>query len=226
MTTTLPSEIQLRAALAQRVLVLDGAMGTEIQRHKLVERDFRGERFAAHGRDLKGDNDLLVLTRPDVIQAIHEDYLAAGADIIETNTFNATAVAQADYGMEGLVYELNLEAARVARRATAKHTSAARPRFVAGAIGPTNRTLSISPRVNEPAYRALSFDELRAAYAEQVRGLVDGGVDLLLVETAFDTLNMKAAILAIDEVAEARGQRLPVVLSVTITDRSGRTLSG
>jgi 5-methyltetrahydrofolate--homocysteine methyltransferase len=221
-------EARLRDLLARRVLVLDGAMGTEIQRYKLGEADFRGERFKDHGRDLKGDNDLLALTRPDVVRAIHEAYLAAGADVIETNTFNANAIAQADYALEAIVYDLNREAARLARAAADVATARTpdRPRFVAGAIGPTNRTLSISPRVNEPAYRAVTFDQLREAYAEQVRGLVDGGVDLLLVETAFDTLNMKACLIAIEESFAARGQRLPVMLSVTITDRSGRTLSG
>jgi 5-methyltetrahydrofolate--homocysteine methyltransferase len=219
---------RLNALLARRILVLDGAMGTMIQRHELGEADFRGDRFADHPRDLKGDNDLLSLTRPDVILGIHRQYLEAGADIIETNTFNGTAVAQADYGMEAHVYELNVASARLAKQAAAEWTAKTpeRPRFVAGAVGPTNRTLSISPDVNDPAFRAITFDALRDAYREQVRGLVDGGVDVLLVETIFDTLNAKAAIVAIDEVFHEQGVELPVMLSVTITDRSGRTLSG
>ena len=214
--------------LSQRILVLDGAMGTMIQRHKLSEADFRGERFARHPRDLKGDNDLLVLTRPDAIREIHDQYLEAGADIIETNTFNSTAVAQADYGLESIVYELNAEAARLAKAAAAAWTAKTpdKPRFVAGSIGPTNRTLSISPDVNNPSLRAITFDELRAAYEEQVRGLIDGGVDLLLLETIFDTLNAKAGIVAIENVFEEKDVRLPLMISVTITDRSGRTLSG
>jgi 5-methyltetrahydrofolate--homocysteine methyltransferase len=222
--TTIEDRIQ--SLLRERVLVLDGAMGTEVQKRKLSEADFRGARFADHPKDLRGNNDLLVLTRPDVVTAIHEDYLAAGADIIETNTFSGTSIAQADYALEHVVYELNKEAAKLARAAAAKFSTASKPRFVAGAIGPTNRTLSISPKVNEPAFRAVSFDELRDAYREQARGLVDGGSDVLLIETAFDTLNMKAAILAVEELFAATGTRIPVMLSVTITDRSGRTLSG
>ena len=214
--------------LTKRLLVLDGAMGTMIQRHQLQEADFRGDRFGAHPRDLKGNSDVLVLTRPDVIAGIHREYLDAGADIIETNSFNAQAISQADYALEPLVYEINLAAARLARveadRMTARTPD--RPRFVAGSMGPANRTLSISPEVNNPAFRAISFDQLKDAYAEQVRGLVDGGVDVLLVETIFDTLNAKAALVAIDEVAAATGRRLPLMISVTITDRSGRTLSG
>ncbi len=223
-----PVRAQLDALLARRVLVLDGAMGTMIQRHKLGEADFRGDRFVEHPRDLKGDNDLLSITRPDVVLGIHRQYLEAGADIIETNTFNGTAVAQADYGLEALVYELNVASARLAKQAAAGWTAKTpeRPRFVAGAMGPANRTLSISPDVNDPAYRALTFDALRDAYREQVRGLVDGGVDVLLVETIFDTLNAKAAIVAIGEVFDEKGVELPVMISVTITDRSGRTLSG
>jgi 5-methyltetrahydrofolate--homocysteine methyltransferase len=218
--------------LARRILLLDGAMGTMIQRHRLEEADYRGERFRDHPRELRGDNDVLVLTRPDLVRAIHEAYLEAGADIIETDTFNATAVSQADYGLEGLAYELNVAAARLAREAADAWTRRTpdRPRFVAGAIGPTNRTLSISPRVDDPAYRAVTFDALREAYAEQVRGLLDGGVDLLLVETIFDTLNAKAALVAIADELEARYGRPeagpPVMISVTVTDRSGRTLSG
>ncbi len=218
----------LHAALARRILILDGAMGTMIQRRGLGEADFRGERFAAHPQDLKGDNDLLALTRPDVIEAIHDDYLAAGADIIETNTFNGTAIVQADYGLEPIVYELNREAARVARRAAARWTARTpeRPRFVAGAIGPTNRTLSMSPDVNDQTFRATTFEALRDAYAEQARGLVDGGCDLLMIETIIDTLNAKAAIFAVREVFDEKGVELPLMLSVTITDRSGRVLSG
>ncbi|MGE5813655.1 MAG: methionine synthase, partial [Acidobacteriota bacterium] len=221
---------QLDAILKRRILVLDGAMGTMIQRYKLQDADYRGERFREHRRELKGDSDVLVLTRPDVISAIHEEYLAAGADIIETNTFNANAISQADYGLEDVVYELNVAATKLARAAAEAWTkkTPAKPRFVAGSIGPTNRTLSISPDVNDPAFRATTFDAVRSAYADQVRGLVDGGVDLLLVETIFDTLNAKAALVAIEDVlAEVpAASRPPVMISVTITDRSGRTLSG
>src|SRR6185295_4679786 len=218
----------LNRALSQRLLILDGAMGTMIQRRGLTEQDFRGERFASHAGDLKGNNDLLVLTRPDVIGDIHREYLAAGADIIETNTFNSNAISQADYKLEPICYELSVAAARLAREAAAEFTAKTpdRPRFVAGAFGPANRTLSLSPDVNNPAFRAITFDQLRAAYADQARGLIDGGVDLLLVETIFDTLNAKAAIVAIQEVQEEKGVTLPLMISVTITDRSGRTLSG
>ncbi|MEW5983198.1 MAG: methionine synthase [Acidobacteriota bacterium] len=218
----------LRQILRERVLVLDGAMGTMVQRHHLGDRDFRGLRFLEHPRELKGDNDLLVLTQPGIIEGIHHAYLDAGADIIETNTFNGTAVAQADYGLEGVVYELNVEAARLARRVADEWTRKTpdRPRFVAGAIGPTNKTLSISPDINNPAHRAVTFATLREAYAEQARGLLDGGCHVLLVETIFDTLNAKAALVAIAEVFEARESQVPVMISVTITDRSGRTLSG
>jgi len=219
---------QLAEIARQRIVVLDGAMGTMIQRYRLSEDDYRGPRFRSHPKDLRGNNELLVLTRPDVIEEIHRQYLDAGADLIETNTFSANAVSQSDYGLESVAYELNLEAAQLARRAADAATARTkdRPRFVAGAIGPTNRTLSISPDVNDPALRSITFDELRAAYAAQTRGLIDGGVDLLLVETIFDTLNAKAAIFAIEEVFEAKATRLPLMLSVTITDRSGRTLSG
>ncbi|HLK12458.1 MAG TPA: homocysteine S-methyltransferase family protein, partial [Candidatus Binatia bacterium] len=219
---------RLESLLAERILVLDGAMGTMIQRHGLAEGDYRGERFARHSHDLRGDNDVLVLTRPDVVAGIHDAYLAAGADLIETNTFNATAIAQADYGLGPLVREINVAAARLARAAADAWTGRTpeRPRFVAGAIGPTNKTLSISPDVNDPTFRSVTFDAMRDAYAEQVRGLVEGGCDLLLIETIFDTLNAKAALVAIEDVfAEAR-VRLPLMISVTITDRSGRTLSG
>jgi 5-methyltetrahydrofolate--homocysteine methyltransferase len=221
---------RLRAACERRILVLDGAMGTMIQRHRLVEADYRGERFAHHPKDLKGNADLLVLTRPDVIAGIHREYLAAGADMIETNTFSATAVAQHDYGLEALAYELNVAAARLAKSVTAEFDTPERPRFVAGSIGPLNRTLSISPDVNDPAARNLTFDEARLAYADQVRGLLDGGADVLLVETIFDTLNAKAALVAVSEVLAERGlspeRDIPVMISVTIVDKSGRTLSG
>jgi 5-methyltetrahydrofolate--homocysteine methyltransferase len=219
---------RLESLLRERILILDGAMGTMVQRHGLEEADYRGERFAAHAVDLKGNNELLVLTRPDVIAGIHDAYLAAGADVIETNTFNAQRVSQADYALESLSHELNVAAARLARRAADAWTARTpdRPRFVAGAIGPMNKTLSLSPDVNDPSFRAVSFAEVRDAYAEQVRGLLDGGVDVLLVETIFDTLNAKAALLAIDTVQRERGTALPVLISVTITDKSGRTLSG
>ena len=218
----------LDAMLEKRLLILDGAMGTMIQRRKLQEADFRGDRFAAHPHDLKGNSDVLVLTRPDVIGDIHREYLDAGADIIETNSFNAQAVSQADYALEPYVYEINVAAARVARAAADEWTARTpgQPRFVAGSIGPANRTLSISPDINNPALRAITFDQLKNAYADQVRGLIDGGADLLLLETIFDTLNAKAGLVAIDEVSEERGVRLPLMISVTITDRSGRTLSG
>jgi 5-methyltetrahydrofolate--homocysteine methyltransferase len=215
---------RLEHLLAQRILVLDGAMGTMIQRHTLTEGDFRGERFKAHPADLRGNNDMLVLTRPDIIQEIHEQYLEAGSDIVETNSFSGTTIAQADYQFEPLVYELNFEAAKLARIAADKWTTPDRPRFVAGAIGPTNKTLSISPDVNDPAFRAVTFDQMKAAFAEQIRALVDGGVDLLLIETIIDTLSAKAALLAAADV-DPEG-RVPIILSATITDRSGRTLSG
>src|SRR5216683_3377053 len=219
---------QLDDLLARRILVLDGAMGTMIQRHQLTEADFRGARLAAHGRELRGNNDILVLTRPDVIAGIHRQYLEAGSDIVETNTFSSTAIAQADYRLEALVYELNLEGARLAKAACDEWTARTpdRPRFAAGSMGPTNRILSISPDVNNPAFRAMTFDELRDAYKEQVRGLIDGGCDLLLLETIVDTLNAKAAVVAMEEVFEEKGARLPLMISATITDRSGRTLSG
>jgi len=218
----------LHALLAKRILVLDGAMGTMIQRHTLTEAEFRGDRFAGHPHDVKGNNDLLVLTRPDVVSAIHHEYLAAGSDIIETNSFSSTAIAQADYGLEPHVYELNVEAGRLAKAAAVEWTlrTPEKPRFVAGSMGPTNRILSISPDVDNPAFRAITFDVLRDAYKDQVRGLVDGGCDLLLLETIVDTLNAKAGIVAIEEVFEEKGVRLPLMISVTVTDRSGRTLSG
>ena len=219
---------RLETLLGERILVMDGAMATMIQRHTLDEAAFRGERFADHPSDLKGNNDLLVLTRPDVISGIHHAYLEAGSDIIETNTFTGTSIAQSDYAAESIVYELNAEAARLARDAAIAWTERTpeRPRFVAGSIGPTNRTLSISPDVNDAAFRASTFDAMRDAYAEQVRGLVDGGCDLLLVETVFDTLNAKAALIAIQDLFDERGIDVPLMISVTITDRSGRTLSG
>jgi 5-methyltetrahydrofolate--homocysteine methyltransferase len=220
--------VALEDALRQRILVLDGAMGTMIQRRRLEEADYRGTRFADWPRDVKGNNDLLSLTRPDVIAAIHREYLEAGADIIETNTFNSTTIAQADYGMEALAGELNLAGARLARAAadTLSALDPARPRFVAGAIGPTNRTASISPDVADPSARNTSFDALKAAYREAAAGLIDGGCDLILIETVFDTLNAKAALFAVDALFAERGMALPVMVSGTITDRSGRTLSG
>jgi 5-methyltetrahydrofolate--homocysteine methyltransferase len=222
---------ELTRLLKQRILVLDGAMGTMIQQLKLGEADFRGPPACGlhdHPHDLKGDNDLLVLTRPEAIAAIHDAYLAAGADLIETNTFNATAVAQADYGLQHRVREINAAAAAIARGCADRWTARTpdQPRFVAGALGPTSRTASISPYVNDPGARNVSFDELVAAYREAADGLIDGGADLLLVETVFDTLNAKAALFAIDEAFEARGRRLPIIVSGTITDASGRTLSG
>jgi 5-methyltetrahydrofolate--homocysteine methyltransferase len=212
--------------LQQRIAILDGAMGTMIQRYKLSEADFRGQRFLDHGKDLKGNNDLLQLTRPDVIREIHEQYLAAGADIIETNTFGATTVAQEDYALAHIARELNVAGARLAREACDKYATADKPRFVAGALGPTPRTASISPDVNDPAARNVNFDELKAAYYEQAEGLLEGGCDLFLVETIFDTLNAKAAIFALDELMENTGERLPVIISGTVTDASGRILSG
>lgn len=212
--------------LKQRILILDGAMGTMIQRFKLTEADFRGARFSDHPKDLKNNSDLLVLTRPDVIRDIHEGYLAAGADIIETNTFGASAIAQDDYGLGHLAREMNVAAAKLARAAADKFSTPDKPRFVAGALGPTPRTASISPDVNDPGARNVDFEQLRAAYKEQVEGLLEGGADLLLVETIFDTLNAKAALFAIDEVFAQTGERLPIIISGTVTDASGRILSG
>ena len=210
--------------LQDHILVLDGAMGTMIQRYPLEEADFRGDRFASHASSLKGNNDLLNITRPDIIFDIHKEYLAAGADIIETNTFSGTTIAQADYHLEDAVYDINFQGARLARKAADLFTD--KPRFVAGSIGPTNRTASISPDVNNPGYRAVNFDELKTAYKEQIEALMDGGVDVLLIETVFDTLNAKAALFAANEVFEHRKIALPIMISGTITDRSGRTLSG
>ncbi len=212
--------------LARRIVIIDGAMGTMIQRFRLTEEQVRGERFAHHGKDVKNNGELLSLTRPDVIRDIHESFLAAGADILETNTFGATSIAQDDYALGHLARELNLASARIAREAADKFSTPDKPRFVAGALGPTPRTASISPDVNDPAARNVDFEQLRAAYFEQVQALGDGGVDLLLVETIFDTLNAKAALFAIDEWFEQSGERLPVIISGTVTDASGRILSG
>ncbi len=223
-----PTKPDIRTLLSQRILVIDGAMGTMIQRKRLQEADYRGARFAGFSRDLRGNNDLLSLTRPDVIEEIHRAYLEAGADILETNTFNGTSISQADYGLEDLAYEINKAAAGIARRAADEFTARNpdKPRYVAGAMGPTNKTASLSPDVNNPGLRGVTFDELRAAYYDQARGLLDGGAELLLVETIFDTLNAKAALFAIEQLFEERGIRLPVMVSGTITDASGRTLSG
>ena len=217
---------QLPEILAKRIAILDGAMGTMIQRFKLNEAQYRGERFASFHKDVKGNNELLSLTRPDVIADIHEKYLAAGADLIETNTFGATTVAQDDYDMADLAREMNFQSAKIARAACDKYATADRPRFVAGALGPTPKTASISPDVNDPGARNVTFEQLRAAYYEQVEALVEGGSDVLLVETIFDTLNAKAALFAIDEYFENSGERLPLIISGTVTDASGRILSG
>ena len=212
--------------LNNRIAILDGAMGTMIQRFKLTEADYRGERFKDFPKDVKGNNELLSLTRPDVIRDIHEGYLAAGADLIETNTFGATTVAQADYDMQHLAREMNLQSAQLARAACDKFSTPDKPRFVVGALGPTPKTASISPDVNDAGARNVTFEELRAAYYEQVEALVEGGSDVLLVETIFDTLNAKAALFAIEEFFEASGERLPLIISGTVTDASGRILSG
>ena len=225
-TPTFTRAAQLPDILSKRIVVLDGAMGTMIQRYKLGEADYRGARFADHPRDLKGNNEMLQLTKPEVISEIHAQYLAAGADIIETNTFGATTVAQDDYGLGALAREMNVTAARLARQACDQYSSADKPRFVAGALGPTPKTASISPDVNDPAARNVTFDELKTAYYEQASGLLEGGCDLFLVETIFDTLNAKAAIFALDELMEDTGERLPVIVSGTVTDASGRILSG
>ena len=218
----------LEAALAQRILVLDGAMGTMIQRHELQEADYRGERFADAAHDQRGNNDLLTLVRPDIIRDIHAAYLDAGADLVETNTFNSTSISLADYGLQSLVRELNREGAALARAAcdAAEARTPGQPRFVVGVLGPTSRTASLSPDVNRPGFRAVSFDELAEAYREAAGGLIEGGADILMVETIFDTLNAKAALFAIDDAFETAGGRLPVMISGTITDASGRTLSG
>ncbi|WP_075344335.1 homocysteine S-methyltransferase family protein [Tenacibaculum agarivorans] len=214
--------------IQKRILVLDGAMGTMLQEFKFTEEDFRGERFKTHHIPLKGNNDLLSITQPEAVKSVHRKYLEAGADIIETNTFSGTTIAMADYDMEDLVYELNFESAKIAKEVADEFTAQNpdQPRFVAGSIGPTNRTASLSPDVNKPEYRAVTFDELRIAYKQQIEALIDGGSDVLLVETIFDTLNAKAAIFAIEEVKEEREIDIPIMVSGTITDASGRTLSG
>jgi 5-methyltetrahydrofolate--homocysteine methyltransferase len=221
--------MNIREELNKRILILDGAMGTMIQRYKLEEKDFRNEALKDHPHPLKGNNDLLSITRPDVIKAIHAQYFDAGADIIETNTFSGTVIAQADYHLGAdWVWKINYESAKIAREVADEYTAKnpEKPRFVAGAMGPTNRTASLSPDVNDPGYRAVTFDELKAAYKEQAKALIEGGADLLLIETIFDTLNAKAALFAIDELMEELGKSYPVMASGTITDASGRTLSG
>lgn len=226
MTQTYTRAQQLPEILKQRIVILDGAMGTMIQRYKLTEADYRGTRFTEHHVDVKGNNELLLLTRPEVIREIHEQYLAAGADLIETNTFGATSVAQEDYDMAELAYEMNVVAAQIAREACDQYSTPDKPRFVAGAFGPTPRTASISPDVNDPGARNIDYEQLRAAYYEQGKGLLDGGADVFLVETIFDTLNAKAALFAIEQLFEDTGERLPVLISGTVTDASGRILSG
>jgi len=218
----------IHKALQERILVLDGAMGTMLQAYKFTEEDFRGERFKDYPTPLQGNNDLLSITQPEAIKTIHGKYFEVGADIIETNTFSGTSIAMADYQMEDLVYELNYQSAKIAKEVANEYTlkQPDKPRFVAGAIGPTNRTASMSPDVNDPGYRAVTFNELRIAYKEQVQALIEGGVDILLVETVFDTLNAKAALFAIEEVKEEKNIDIPIMLSGTITDASGRTLSG
>ena len=220
--------MSIETILKDRILVLDGAMGTMIQRHKLEEEDFRKGWFENHDKPLKGNNDLLSLTRPEIIKDIHRKYFEAGADIAETNTFSGTWIAQADYGLEKFVYDINYQSAKIAKEVADEFTALNpdKPRFVAGSIGPTNRTASISPDVNDPGFRGITFDELVNAYKEQVNALMDGGVDILLVETVFDTLNAKAALFAIDEVYNERNTKLPIMVSGTITDQSGRTLTG
>lgn len=215
---------EIEKLLKERILILDGAMGTMIQRHKLEEDDFRKGAFENHDKSLKGNNDLLSITRPEIIKDIHRQYFQAGADIAETNTFSGTWIAQADYGLENAVYRINYESAKIAKEVANEFTD--KPRFVAGSIGPTNRTASISPDVNDPGFRAITFDELVGAYKDQVNALMDGGVDILLVETIFDTLNAKAALFAIDQVFEDRNEKIPIMVSGTITDQSGRTLTG
>ena len=214
--------------LSKKILVLDGAMGTMIQQYKFSESDYRGDRFKNHPSSVQGNNDLLSLTQPEAIKTIHEKYLEVGADIIETNTFSSTSIGMADYNMESIVYDLNYESAKIAKEAANKYNliDPSKPRFVAGSIGPTNRTASMSPKVNDPGYRAVTFDDLVTAYSEQTNALIDGGVDILLVETVFDTLNAKAALFAIDLILNERKISLPIMVSGTITDASGRTLSG
>lgn len=219
---------KLYQALSNRILILDGAMGTMLQRYKFEEEDYRGTRFQDWASPVKGNNDLLSLTQPQAIAEVHRKYLEAGADILETNTFSGTTIAMADYHMEELVYELNFESAKIAREVCDEFTvkNPAKPRFVAGSMGPTNKTASLSPDVNDPGYRAITFDELRLAYKQQAEALLDGGSDILLVETIFDTLNAKAALFAIDEIQDERNIQIPIMVSGTITDASGRTLSG
>jgi 5-methyltetrahydrofolate--homocysteine methyltransferase len=220
--------MKIEDILKQRIMVIDGAMGTMIQRHKLEEKDFRGERFKDHPYPLKGNNDLLSITRPDIIKDIHRQYFEAGADIIETNTFSGTSIAQADYHLQSIVYELNFQSSKIAREVADEFTKKEphKPRFVAGSMGPTNKTASLSPDVNNPGYRAITFDELVVAFKEQARGLIDGGSDMLLLETVIDTLNVKAALFGIQELFDEIGKTLPIMVSGTITDASGRTLSG
>ena len=219
---------KIQQALQNRILILDGAMGTMLQRYKFSEADFRGERFKNFHKSVQGNNDLLSITQPQAIAEIHSKYFAAGADIVETNTFSSTTIAMADYDMQDLVYELNYESAKIAKKVAEEFTAKEpnKPRFVAGAIGPTNKTASMSPDVNDPGFRAISFEQLRVAYKQQAEALIDGGVDLLLVETIFDTLNAKAALFAIDEIKEELNLDIPIMISGTITDASGRTLSG
>ncbi|MEM8987844.1 MAG: homocysteine S-methyltransferase family protein [Pseudomonadota bacterium] len=228
MTDRAARQNALTEALKSRILVLDGAMGTMVQGYDLDEAGFRAERFADWGQDIKGNNDILSLSQPQIVREIHDKYFAAGADMVETNTFSATTIAQADYAMEALAYEINVESARIARASADAFTAQNpdKPRFVTGAIGPTNRTASISPDVNDPSKRNVTFDELRIAYGEAARGLIEGGADTILIETIFDTLNAKAAIYGVEEAFEELGVRVPIMLSVTITDQSGRTLSG
>jgi 5-methyltetrahydrofolate--homocysteine methyltransferase len=220
--------MKIENILKERILVIDGAMGTMIQRHNLTEEDFRGDRFRDHQHPLKGNNDILSITRPDIIKEIHRQYFEAGADIVETNTFSGTTIAQADYHLEDAVYDLNYLSAKLAKEVAEEFTlrEPHKPRFVAGAMGPTNKTASLSPDVNNPGYRAITFDQLKLAFKQQAQALVDGGVDLLLLETIIDTLNVKAALFAIQELFEETGKRVPVMVSGTITDASGRTLSG
>jgi 5-methyltetrahydrofolate--homocysteine methyltransferase len=220
--------MEIEQILKERILVIDGAMGTMIQRHTLTEEDFRGERFKDHQYPLKGNNDILSITRPDIIKDIHRQYFQAGADIVETNTFSATTIAQADYHLEDAVYDLNYQSAKIAREVADEFTKREpqKPRFVAGAMGPTNKTASLSPDVNNPGFRAITFDQLKVAFKQQAQALIEGGVDLLLLETIIDTLNVKAALFAIQELFDEIGQTVPVMVSGTITDASGRTLSG
>jgi 5-methyltetrahydrofolate--homocysteine methyltransferase len=227
-TSTLTSKSNILEAIKERILVLDGAMGTMLQRYNFSEEDFRGERFKDFPHSLKGNNDLLSITQPEAVKEVHRKYFQAGADIVETNTFSGTTIGMADYYLEDFVYELNYQSAKIAREVADEFTAKnpEKPRFVAGSIGPTNRTASMSPDVNDPGYRAVTFDDLRIAYKQQVEALIDGGSDVLLVETIFDTLNAKAALFAIEEVKEERNLDIPVMVSGTITDASGRTLSG